>query len=220
MRSTERLQLLKNVLRVRSTSITTTHPSTHTHTHIHFSILTPLPISSVHFSRSVVSDSLQPHGLQHARPPWPSPTPGVHPISCPLSQWCHPTISSSVVPFSSRLQSYIRVFSNESALRIRWPKYWTFSFNISTITGYILLVFFLLAYLGGNLHHFKSCRVGPTGQGLKWPCLINIWKQNPLCVLELKCQLVLVLQMHLWFYLYFWCRWDTMTFFFFWRFLM
>ena len=61
---------------------------------------------SVKFSRSVVSDPLQPHGLQHARPPCPSPTPGVHPNSCPLSQWCHPTISSSVVPFSSCPQSF------------------------------------------------------------------------------------------------------------------
>ena len=51
------------------------------------------------FSRSVVSDSLQPHGLQHARPPCPSPTPGVHPNACPLSQWCHPTISSSATTF-------------------------------------------------------------------------------------------------------------------------
>ena len=54
---------------------------------------------------SVVSDSLQPHESQHARPPCPSPTPGVHPDSCPSSQWCHPAISSSVVPFSSCLQS-------------------------------------------------------------------------------------------------------------------
>ena len=57
--------------------------------------------SSVHFSRSVVSESLRPHESQHARPPCPSPTPGVHPNPCPLSRWCHPTISSSVVPFSS-----------------------------------------------------------------------------------------------------------------------
>ena len=56
-------------------------------------------------SRSVVSDSLQPHEWQHARPPCPSPTPGVHSDSCPSSQWCHPAISSSVVPFSSCLQS-------------------------------------------------------------------------------------------------------------------
>ena len=60
---------------------------------------------SVQFSCSVVSDSLRSHGLQHARLPCPSSTPRVHSNSCPLSQWCHPTISSSVVPFSSRLQS-------------------------------------------------------------------------------------------------------------------
>ena len=53
-----------------------------------------------------MSDSLQPHGLQHARPPCLSPTPGVYPNSCPLSRWCHPTISSSVIPFSSCLQSF------------------------------------------------------------------------------------------------------------------
>ena len=57
------------------------------------------------FSRSVVSDSLRPHESQHARPPCPPPSPGVHPDSCPLSQWCHPAISSSVVPFSSCPQS-------------------------------------------------------------------------------------------------------------------
>ena len=60
---------------------------------------------SVQFSRSVVSDSLQPHELQHARPLCPSPSPGVHSDSCPLSPWCHPAISSSVVPFSSCPQS-------------------------------------------------------------------------------------------------------------------
>ena len=153
-------------------------------------------------------DSLPPYEPQHARTPWPSPTPGVHPNPCPLSQWCHPTISSSVIPFSSCPQSFpasgsftmsqlfasgsvqfsqsvvsdslwhhelqharppcpsptlslpklmsielvmpsnhpipchpllllpsifpsLRVFSNESALRIRWPKYWSFSFSIS-----------------------------------------------------------------------------------------
>ena len=61
---------------------------------------------SVQFSRSVESDSLWPHGLQHARPSCPSPTPGVYSDSCPLSRWCHPTISSSVVPFFSCLQSF------------------------------------------------------------------------------------------------------------------
>ena len=60
----------------------------------------------VQFSCSVMSDSLQPHGLQHTRLPCPSPTPGAYSNSCPWSPWCHPTISSSVVPFSSRLQSF------------------------------------------------------------------------------------------------------------------
>ena len=62
--------------------------------------------SSVQFSRSIVSDSLWPHGLQYVKPPCPSPTPRIYPNSCPLSRWCHPTISSSVVPFSSHLQSF------------------------------------------------------------------------------------------------------------------
>ena len=66
----------------------------------------PPSYMSVQFSRSVVSDSLQPHGLQHSRPPCPSPTPRVYSNSCPLSQWCHPTTSSSVTPFSSHLQSF------------------------------------------------------------------------------------------------------------------
>ena len=64
-----------------------------------------IPFSSVQFSRSVVSDSLQPHESQHARPSCPSPTPRVHSASRPSSQWCHPTTSSSVVPFSSCPQS-------------------------------------------------------------------------------------------------------------------
>ena len=65
-----------------------------------------LVISSVQFSHSVMSDSLQPHGLQHARFPCPSPSPRAYSNSCPSSQWCHPTISSSVIPFSSCLQSF------------------------------------------------------------------------------------------------------------------
>ena len=63
-------------------------------------------LSSVQFSHSVVFSSLWPHGLQQGRPSCPSSTPGVYPNPCPLSQWCHPTISSSVVPFSSHLQSF------------------------------------------------------------------------------------------------------------------
>ena len=70
-------------------------------------ILLQVQFSSVHFSRSVMSNSLWPHELQHARPPCPSPTPGVHSNSHPLSRWCHPAISSSVVPFSSCPQSLL-----------------------------------------------------------------------------------------------------------------
>ena len=66
-----------------------------------------LQLGSVQFNHSVVSDSLRPHGLQHARPPCPSPTPRVYSNSCPLSRWCHPTISSSVIPFSSRHQFFL-----------------------------------------------------------------------------------------------------------------
>ena len=69
-------------------------------------VFCPLSSSSVQFSLSVVSDSLQPHGLQHARLPCLLPTHGVYSDSCPLSQWCHPTISSCVIPFSSHLQYF------------------------------------------------------------------------------------------------------------------
>ena len=85
---------------------------------------------SVQFSRSAVSDSLWPHGLQHARPPCPSPTPGVYSNSCPSSRWHHPTISSSVLPFSS-LQSFPASGSFPISQFFRWPKYWSFSFSIS-----------------------------------------------------------------------------------------
>ena len=81
-------------------------PSCPTHCHFLAYFLLPPALSSVQFSCSVVSDSLWPHGLQHFRPPCPSPTPGACLNSCPLSRWCHPTISSSVVPFSSCPQSF------------------------------------------------------------------------------------------------------------------
>ena len=89
-------------------------------------------ISSVQFSHSVVSKSLQPHGLQHARPRCPSPTPRVYSHSCPLSQWCHSTnhlILCGPLLLPSIFPS-IRVFSRESVLHISWPKYWSFSFSI------------------------------------------------------------------------------------------
>ena len=73
---------------------------------LRMNIVEPNNNMSVQFSCSVMSNSWQPHGLQHARLPCPSPTPGVYSNSCPLSRWWHPTISSSVVPFSSHLQSF------------------------------------------------------------------------------------------------------------------
>ena len=85
-------------------------------------------------SHSVVSLALQPHGLQHTcRFPCPSPTLGVWSNSCPSSWWYHPTISSSVIPFSSSLQSFPAPgsFPMNQTCSLWWPKYWSFSFNIS-----------------------------------------------------------------------------------------
>ena len=77
-----------------------------------------------------MSDSLRPHELQHTRSPCPSPTPRVHPNSCPSCQRCHSAISSSVIPFFSCPQSLpASKSSNESTLHMRWPKYWNFSFK-------------------------------------------------------------------------------------------
>ena len=104
------------------------------------------PISSVQLLSRVWP--LWPHGLQHARPPCPSPTPGVYSNLCPLSQWCHPTISSChplLLPPS--IFPSTRVFSNKSALRIRWPKYWSFSFNISPSTEHSVLISFRIDWL-------------------------------------------------------------------------
>ena len=96
------------------------------------------------FSCSVISDSLRPHELQHARLPCPSPSPGVCSNSCPLNQWCHPTISSSVIPllFLPSIFPSIRGSSNESVLRIMGPKYWSFRFSISSSNEYSELISF------------------------------------------------------------------------------
>ena len=90
-------------------------------------------IISVQFSHSVMSDSLWPHELQNAKPPCPSPTPRVHPNSCPLSQWCHPTISSSVIPFSSCPQSLpaSKSFPMSQLFTSGGQNYWSFSSEIS-----------------------------------------------------------------------------------------
>ena len=89
-----------------------------------------------------MSDSLQPHGLQPARLPCPSLFPGVCLNSRVLNQWCHPTTSSSVLLLVPSTFPSIRVFSNESALCIRWPKYWSFSFSISPSNEYSELISF------------------------------------------------------------------------------
>ena len=93
--------------------------------------------SQIQFSHSVMSDSLRPHGLQHAGLPCPSPTPGACSNSCPSSQWYHPTISVLCHPLLLlSIFPHIRIFSNESVLHIRWPKYWSFSFSISPSNEY------------------------------------------------------------------------------------
>ena len=116
---------------------------------------------SVQFSRSVLSDSLRPHGLQHSRPPCPSPAAGVYSNPCLLTRWCHPTISSSVIPFCPQSFPGIRVFSNELALCIRWPKYWSFSFSIRPSDEHPGLISFRMDWLDllavqGTLRAFSS----------------------------------------------------------------
>ena len=95
-----------------------------------------------------MSNSLQPHGLQHARLPCPSPTPGAGSNSCPLSQGCHPTISSSVTHFSSCLQSFPASgsFPVSQFFCIRWPKDQSFSFSISPSNEYSGLVSFRIEW--------------------------------------------------------------------------
>ena len=97
-----------------------------------FQIITD-EFSSVQFSHSVVSNSLWPHGLQHARLHCPSPTPRAYSNSCPLSRQCHPNISSSVIPFSSYLQSFPAAgsFQMSQFFTSGMPKYWSSSFSIS-----------------------------------------------------------------------------------------
>ena len=121
-------------------------------------------IEFLFFSCSVVSSSLQPHGLQHARLPYSSLSPWVWSISCPLSQWCHQTISSSVTPFSSCPQSFPAsgsIFSKE--LDIREPKHWSFSISHSSeysgLISFRIDWFDLLAVqrsLNSHLQQFSS----------------------------------------------------------------
>ena len=104
---------------------------------------------SVQFSRSVMSNSLWPHGLQHARPPYPSPTPGVYSNSCPSSWWWHPTTSSSVVPFSSCLQSFPESgsFPVSHFFASGGQSIGVFSFSISPSNEYSGLISFRMDWL-------------------------------------------------------------------------
>ena len=114
-------------------------------------------IRSDQISCSVVSDSLRPHESQHARPPCRSPTPRLHWDSCPSSQWCHPAISSSVVPFSSCPQTLpASVFSSESTLCMRWPKYRSFSFSIISSKEISGLISFRMDWLDLHKTQYKS----------------------------------------------------------------
>ena len=107
-----------------------------------------LLFSSVQFSHWVMSDCLWHHGLQHARLPCPSPTPRAYSNTCPSHPWCHPIISSSVIHFSSHLQSFpASESSSESVLRISLPKYWSFSFSISSSYEYSGLISFRMDWL-------------------------------------------------------------------------
>ena len=104
---------------------------------------------SVQFSHSVVSDSLWPHESQHTRPPCPSPTSRVHSNSCPSSRWCHPAIwsSCSSLLLIPPIPASIRVFSNESILPMRWPRYWSFNFSIIPSKEHPWLISFRMDWL-------------------------------------------------------------------------
>ena len=112
---------------------------------------------TIQFSHSVMSNSLWLHGLDHARLPYPSPTPGICSNSCPSSQWCYPTISPSVIPFSFCLQSFPASGS--------FPKYWSFCFSLSPSNEYLGLISFIIDWfdllaiqetLKSLLQHYSS----------------------------------------------------------------
>ena len=106
----------------------------------HFSIIKSLSVKFGSVAQSCLT--LRPHGLQHTRPPGPSSTPEAYSNSCPLSRWCHPTISSSVVAFSSCSQSFPASGSFQMFFTSVWPKYCSFSFSISPSNEYAGLISF------------------------------------------------------------------------------
>ena len=143
--------------------------------------------SPLQFSRSVVSDSLRPHGLQHTRPPCPSPTPGACSNSCPSSQWCHPSISSSVVPFSSHLQSFPALGSFQMNQFFASGGQ-SFSFFVSPSNEYSVLIswFDLLAVQGTrkSLLQHHSSKVYRINRSLFFSCekKSKQWEHPETCV--------------------------------------
>ena len=133
---------------------------------------------------SVMSDSLQPHGLQHTRLPCPSSSLGVCSNSCPLSQWCHRTTSSSVILLLLPSNFLcIWVFSNESALHIRWPRYWSFSLRISPFDEYSGLISFRIDWFG-FLEVQRSLKSLLQHHGLKAsipPHTDFLWSNSHIC---------------------------------------
>ena len=145
-------------------------------------------VRSVQFSRLVMSNSLWPHELQHARPPCPSPTPGVHSNSHPSSQWCHPTISSSVVPFSSCSQS---LPASESFLMSQLFAWGGQSTGVSALASFLHGLRLWQKWspcLDDQLK--KSCNNLPStwvcAQPTRWPSLIT-WLKLTCLTLSLKC---------------------------------
>ena len=135
---------------------------------------------SVQFSRSLVSDSLQPHGLQHARPPCPSPTPRVYSNSCPLSRWCHPIISSSVIPFSSCLQSFPASGSFQMI-----QLFFSIYLSIFPLCPWIGCIIILLWFIVRNMYLVFSCfwHTAPNTLGIsyviRWEKFLDIHKNSP-----------------------------------------
>ena len=126
----------------------TTKTFSHIITYLKLAFLNMKHSCSVQFSHSVVSNSLRPHELQHTRPPCPSPTPRVYLNSCSLSQWCHPAISSSAVPFSSHLQSFpVSGSFQMSQLFTSGGQSWSFSFSISASNEHPGLISFRMDWL-------------------------------------------------------------------------
>ena len=128
-----------------------------------------------------MSNYLWPHVLKHHRLPCASLSPGVWPYSCPLSWWCHPTISSSIAAYFSCPQSFpAAVLSSESALHIRWPKYWSFSFSISLSNEYSGLISFRISLQSRGLSSSPTPLFKSTNSSalifLYGPTLTSIYK--------------------------------------------